>query len=279
MKYWKIDVKVNSPFRPTVSLISSTIRGTFGYFLKNQTCIEPSYDCNTCSHTDTCLYYMFYNKNGNVPPPFRVESKLFSDTFDFTMFIFEYHKIHIRPILTALKSMLLTKTISDRKVSFPKADIYLNDKKLFFNKHGHLEKFIEIPHSLSLEKYTTDIIIELKTPLYIKGDGSFKKNITLDEILLSIHRRKRTLEKFSQDISHLDYTLEYKFISEESELKIFKEKTHSNDQNRDIPLLGIIGKLTYHNVDAKTFELLKYGELLGLGNKVAKGQGVIHLIY
>ena len=76
MRYHHIEVRVNSKAVPSVALISSTIRGTYGYFLKSQVCVESSYDCKECAFAQTCLYYRFYNKDGNAPPPFRIDVAL-----------------------------------------------------------------------------------------------------------------------------------------------------------------------------------------------------------
>lgn len=276
MKYHHIEVKVNSNIRPKASLISSTIRGAYGHFLKNQTCIEPSRECTMCIHASTCIYEKLYNKEGNVPPPFRVDAVVNSKTYNFGILIFD-DTIPLNPILAALKSMLHSKTITDDKLSFPKTDIYLNGTLLAFDERDHLKKFHVVPCNLAMDKYTKDIAIKIVTPLYIKDKGNFKRSITLKDILLSIHRRKSTFEKGKQDTSSLDYEPSYTLIS--SELKIFHEKTHSDDQNVDIPLLGVVGKMIFMHIDEKSFELLKYGEILALGNKVAKGQGVIRLDY
>ncbi|MBA1420597.1 MAG: hypothetical protein FAF03_11710 [Epsilonproteobacteria bacterium] len=222
------------------------------------------------------MYEKLYNKEGNVPPPFRIDAKLYSKTYDFGIFIFDV-TIPLRPLLSALKYMLQAKTTTDDNLSFPRSEIYLNGNRLVYDERNHLKVFKVLPRKITIDKHIKDIAIEIVTPLYIKDKGNFKRSIKLDDILLSIHRRKRTFEIGKQDTSSLKYTPSYTLIS--SELKIFHEKTHSNDQNTDVPLLGVTGQLVIMNLDEKSFELLKYGEILALGNKVAKGQGIIRLVY
>jgi len=277
MHYFHITVKANSTHKPKISLIASTMRGAFGYFLKAHVCIEPSYRCRDCAHAEQCPYTILYNKEGNAPPPFRFDAKLKSNTYDFGIYLFFEQTSYLRPILSALRRMLLSQTVTDKRLSFPQSDIYLNGEKLAFDSKNMLMAF-DAKHLISTQiKYPKEIEIRILTPLYIKDKNTFKESIEPKDILLSIHRRKRSIERGRQDTSDLAYAPSYTVIA--SELKRFHEKTHSNDQDRDIPLMGMTGRIVLMGLDPESFALLRLGEVLALGNKVSKGQGVIKLIY
>lgn len=273
MKYQHIRVEVNSTIRPIDSLITSKMRGAFGHFLKNITCILPSYNCKNCPYIKECTYYKFYETDD--APPFRFDAKLYADSYDFGIYIFDENPQYLRPIIAALRSMLQAKTISDKKLSFPHSAIFLNDIKLNFDERDILLPFSVAAKELHIARHYKDIEIQFTTPLYLKSSKSkFKESLSLEDILLSIYKRKYYFEQHKK-VFALDYTPTYTLIS--SEYKIFKEKTRSDRQKKYLDLLGIIGRMILVDVDEKSFELLKWGEVLALGNKVAKGQGAIHL--
>lgn len=275
MKYHHIKVETNSNVKPSLSLISSSLRGTFGHFLKNQTCISASYDCDHCSYAKACIYYAFYETDD--APPFRFDAELYADRYDFGIYIYGDAAIVLRPILSALNSMLHTKTITDRKLSFPHSTIFLNKVALTFDDKSILQPFSDTPQTLKIAEYHREVEIQLVTPLYLKSPKSrFKNTIEVEDILLSIFKRKHYFEH-GEKVFELDYTPDYRLIT--SELKVFREKTRSDRQQKYLALLGLVGRVVLADLDEKSFELLKWGEILALGNKVTKGQGVIALIY
>ncbi len=275
MNYHHIRVETNSSDRPYLSLISSSLRGTFGHFFKNQTCISSSYACNHCLYSKECLYYIFYETD--EVPPFRFDARLYADRYDFGIYIYGDAVTALRPILSALSSMLHTKTITDRKLSFPRSTIFLNTVALTFDDKNILQPFDDTPQTLKITEYHREVKVQLVTPLYLKSPKSrFKNTIEIEDILLSIFKRKYYFEH-SEKVFELDYAPSYKLIS--SEFRVFREKTRSDRQQKYLALLGLVGRVVLSDLDEKSFELLKWGEILALGNKVTKGQGVIALRY
>ena len=273
MKFHHIKVEVNSDNKPS-SFIGSTLRGTFGYVLKNNVCIEPSYDCQRCIHKKSCLYYNYYESSSGFKK-FRFDVRLKATNYDFRFYIYEDGTNIIRTILKTLYDVLHLNKITDKNLSFPKSTIFLNNNKILFDQRGTLLPFQLNTQTIFIEKYYKDIEIELLTPILLKeANSKFKRKILLDDMLTSIYKRKYFFEN-GKEVHKLDYTPEYKLIADD--LEEIKTRRRSDRQNKVIELEGMVGRFVIMDLDAKSYELLKWGEIIAVGNKTVFGYGIIKI--
>ncbi|SFZ98428.1 hypothetical protein MNB_SV-5-1116 [hydrothermal vent metagenome] len=275
MNYYNINVKVNSSKKPNF-FIGSTLRGTFGHFLKDSVCVSSAFDCQNCLYKEECIYYDYYESSVGYRS-FRFDTKMKAESYDFSLYLFSNNVKEIRMILSSLHRMLNTSTITDQKLSFSKHEISLNGRKLLFDDKDVLQPFLDTPLTLTLEKCYKDISINIFTPLLIKDpESKFKKEIVLEDVLTSIYKRKCYFEK-QETVHKLDYIPNYTLIT--SELKIVKSQRRSDRQGKYIPIEGVTGTLIVMGLDEKSFMLLKWGEILAVGNKTVQGQGIIKIKY
>ena len=273
MQYHQIDVKVYSTLKPNF-FMGSTLRGTFGHFLKDSVCVSSAYDCQNCLYKKECIYYDYYESSVGYRS-FRFDSRPEANTYDFSLYLFTDNIKELRMILSSLHRMLHTSTITDQKLSFPKHQISINGRKLLFDTKDVLEPFSDTPLTFTPEKCHKDISINILTPLLIKDpESKFKKEIVLEDILTSVYKRKCYFEK-EESVHKLDYIPSYTLIA--SELKVIKSQRRSDRQGKYIPIEGVTGTLIVMGLDEKSFMLLKWGEILAVGNKTVQGQGVIEI--
>ena len=275
MNFDYICVKVNSNVRPS-SFMGSTLRGTFGHLLKEDVCIEPSYECKGCKYCDACLYYDFYESN-SLYRSFRFDIRLDQKNYDFGLYLFGDHSKQLRTLIKVLKTMLASKKLTHEKISFPENTISLNNNTLTFDKNRRLDAFSSTTQTLNFKKYSKDISINILTPILIKDKNSkrpYKQVLTIEDILLSVYKRKTFFET-KEFIETLPYIPEYKLLS--SHFQDAQTKRRSDRQQQKIILKGVVGELIVTNLDTESYELLKWGEILAGGNKTAFGHGAIKL--
>ncbi len=275
MTYHHIQVKTNSILKPNF-LIGSALRGAFGYVLKDSVCTEPSLDCSLCKDKNNCIYYNFYE--GNVEyRPFRFETVYNAENYDFSLYLFGSYYKEIRVIVSAIYRMLTLNTITDKNLSFPKSEIWLNGKKLEYNKKRKtIMPFDATPLELDIKKNYKDAMLIFRTPLIIKKNNLNNSNI-LNEILLSVYKRKEFFET-GKIVHSFNHEPKYNFLSE-PKMELISTKKRSDRQNRYFSLSGLMGKMVITDLDEESFKLLMWSEILGVGAKTTISYGVTQLIY
>ena len=256
MDYYNIKVKINTEYKPSY-FTGSMLRGALGYALKKVTCINPSYKCDGCFAKSTCLYYDFYEKQ-NSYHNYRLDIELGSRKFDFGIYLFNDENANNLPYLLSAIDMMLTK-IGLTKDNYKFENIDINTTHNIFK----------------LDNYCPDIKIKLLTPIRIKKNNKFlRDDIKIEDILRSIYQRYQKLES-GEDIYRLDYKPTYK-----TSLKTisYKQLTrNSNRQKTQMKMDGIIGEMAIIGIDERSYELLKIGEIIGVGKQTVMGLGKIEV--
>ena len=273
MKYNYLSVRVNSQQKPSF-FTGPTLRGTLGHVLKEKVCISPAYDCSTCLYQKECLYYEYYESSAGYRA-LRLDVRLEAKNYDFGFYFFGDTQVILRTMIQSVRDMLQTGTISDKKLSFPQSEIFLNGEKLFFSEKGMLKPFKFSPQSLIISKYHRNVTIKFLTPCLIKEYGKLKKEISLEDVLLSIYKRKTYFES-KAIVRKLNYIPSYTLAS--SHLHKVTTNRKSDRQNKAITLEGVTGDMHIENLDPESYSLLRYGEILSVGNKTVFGYGIIKLI-
>ncbi len=244
MTYTKQTYNIKAP-KPYL-FIGSKVRGALGYALKEEVCINPSFECKDCFASKDCIFYSMYEQQ-NKTHDYRLDFKLFTDKYKFSMLLFGELQNH----KDTIKKAILISLDEYKKIDFKEK------QKDFKNK-----------------KHSSIIKLEFLTPLRIKKQNKFalhQEEIGLNDILFSIHRRELELQKkpfervqFNQDIKIVSKNLQYKELTR-----------RSNKQNTKMNMGGLMGDIVLSGVDKQTYDLLKLGELIGVGKSTVFGLGKI----
>ena len=269
MNYHHIQVKINTKHQPSY-FIGSMIRGAMGYALKKVTCINPSYKCEGCFAQSSCLYYNFYEQQDNFHN-YRFEIELGSGKFDFGLYLFNDACDGLPYILSALQIALSQNGLSKNNYQFHDLTISVNQKVVF---EGIEFKSLDIsPKSFKLDNFCPNIKIKLLTPLRIKKHNKFlQEDVEIEDILRSIYQKEQEF-KTGQKAFKLDYTPSY-----QSTVKALQYKTllrRSNRQKKQMNMDGVLGEIAIVDIDKQSYELLKLGEIIGVGKQTVMGLGRI----
>ena len=262
MQYHQIKIKTNSRAKPSF-FIGSTLRGAFGHALKETTCINPSYKCKGCFAKDNCLYYEFYEESQGYRP-FRFEVGLGSLTYDFSLFLFfnEGREEDISDVVSALKLMLSKYGLGKELLKFPNAQLSIETLS-----------FLSQTNALNS---SSSVTIKFITPSLIKDANSkFKTDLDLEDVLASIYKRKSFFEEGNAYVK-MPFVPKYKLLSKKYNSSV-KTSRQSSRQNKKMVLTGVTGELTVSNLDIESYKLLKYAEVVAIGNKTALGYGRVSI--
>ena len=271
MRYHHIQITIHTDHKPSY-FTGSMLRGALGYALKKVTCINLSYQCDGCFAKDTCLYYDFYERQ-NSYHSYRFDIELGSYKFDFGLYLFNNSCDKLPYILSAIDNMLTKVGLTKDNYKFKDIEILLNSQKIYQN--GEFNSINISPNIFKLDDYYPDIKIKLLTPIRIKKNNKFlRDDIELEDILRSIYQRYQKLES-GEDVYRLDYTPTYKTSLKALNYKALLRK--SNRQKSQMNMDGIIGEIAITGIDKRSYELLKLGEIIGVGKQTVMGLGRIEV--
>ena len=236
------NIKAKKPYL----FIGSKIRGAFGYALKEEVCINPSFECKGCFAAKECLFYRLFELQ-NTTHPYRLDFKLESKKYKFSLLLFGELQKHKE---TMHKAMM---------------DALKNYKEV---------RFKEKRKKLKIKSTPLVVKIVFLTPLRIKKNNRYAvDDIDLLDILLSIHRRSAALQGKKLEKLHIDKN--YKTVLKHL---YFQDLTRrSNKQNTKMNLGGLMGEMVISDIDKKIYELLKAGEIIGAGKSTVFGLGKIKI--
>ena len=152
--------------------IGSKVRGALGYALKEEVCINPSFTCKDCFSAKECIFYRMYEEQ-NIIHNYRLDFKLESDKYKFSLLLFEDAQNHKDSIKKAmLKSLEHYKEIT----------------------------FKEKSKKLKTKEFSSIIKLSFETPLRIKKRNRFATDdIDLLDILVSIKKRYQGLKNLPDE--------------------------------------------------------------------------------
>ena len=271
MNYHYIQVKINTDQQPSY-FTGSMIRGAMGYALKKVTCINPSYKCEGCFAQTSCLYYSFYEQQHNFHN-YRFEIELGSGKFDFGLYLFNEACNGLPYVLSALQIALSQNGLTKNNYRFNDLTIKLNGESIYEGKE--FKSLDILPKSFELDNYCPNIKIKLFTPLRIKKNNKFlKEDVEIEDILRSIYQKKQEFET-GEKAFKLDYTPSYMTTVKALSYKSLLRK--SNRQKKQMKMDGIVGEIAVLDIDERSYELLKLGEIIGVGKQTVMGLGRIEI--
>ena len=271
MNYYYIQVQIHTKHKASY-FTGSMLRGAMGYALKKVTCINPSYRCDGCFAQNSCLYYDFYEQTNNFHK-YRFEIELGGYSFDFGLYLFEEACNNLPYILSALHKMLTENGLTKNKYHFQNFTINVNNQEVF---DGDEFKSLNIPQKkFQIDSFCPNIKIKLLTPLRIKKNNKFlRDDIELEDILRSIYQKEQEF-KTGQKAFKLDYTPIYQTSLKALTYKPLLRK--SNRQGKQMNMDGIIGEIVILGIDRRSYELLKLGEIIGVGKQTVMGLGRVEI--
>ncbi|NPA27932.1 MAG: CRISPR system precrRNA processing endoribonuclease RAMP protein Cas6 [Epsilonproteobacteria bacterium] len=268
MQYLKFYIESNIKALP---FIGSMIRGALGSSLKSVVCINPSYECQTCFASNNCLYYEFYEEKNRFLN-YRLDFRLNQKNIEFKYILFNEAISKYPYIISAIEKMFTQKGVGKDRVTTDNFKIFYEDKIIYENgKFNNIKitpkEFVETKKAPSIVK------LNLVTPLRLKRDGRFLKPDTLDikDILLSIIGKKAFFEKASKE--HIE---QFPTVAMKN-LNFIDFSRYSNRQKKKLKIGGIIGEMVINNLTPQTYNLLRYGEISGVGKLNSFGLGKIEL--
>ncbi len=274
MYYTKITLRFTAPFDPPY-FIGSQIRGALGYALKRTVCINPAYQCEGCFATDNCLYYDFYEaKNGYHP--YRLDFELSKSYYDFSLYLFEKATERLPFIISALHTMLTKNGLGKEQIRIGEYRLSVNGVPVVKEERILLP---ETPVAVYQppEKSASDITLKFLTPLRIKHHNRFVRNaahLSLQSLVNSIYQRRQMLEGKAR--TRLPFEVQGKVVDRFAH---FKDLTrYSGRQQGRLKIGGMLGEMTFTEVDAESYKLLKLGELIGVGKQTVFGLGKIAVV-
>ena len=273
MNYHHIEVKVNTTHKPSY-FTGSMIRGAMGYALKKVTCINPSYNCEGCFAQSSCLYYKFYEQKNSFHK-YRFDIVLGSGRFDFGLYLFDDACEGLPYVLSALEMVLTQNGLTKNNYTFNDIEFFLNGHAIYDGTTFRRFDFIE-QKTFKLDSFCPNIKIKLLTPLRIKKNNRFlRDDIDLEDILRSIYQKAQEFNS-GEKAFKLDYTPSYATVVKALSYKSLIR--NSNRQKQRMKMDGIVGELAFMGLDERSYELLKLGEIIGVGKQTVMGLGRIEVI-
>jgi len=271
MRYHHIEVKINTKHTPSY-FTGSMLRGAMGYALKKVTCINPSYNCQGCFGAKECLYYSFYEQTNNFHK-YRFEIELGSGKFDFGLYLFDEVCESLPYVLSALEATLSENGLTKENYRFWDMQMWLNGE-LIFDDSSFLSLDIP-PKTFEVDEFYSNIKIKLLTPLRIKKNNRFlRDNIEVEDILRSIYQKEQEFIT-GKKAFRLDYEPRYTTTLKALTYKPLLRK--SNRQKKQMNMDGIVGEIAVLDIDKRSYELLKLGEIIGVGKQTVMGLGRIKI--
>lgn len=271
MNYIKITLLVKPKQKPPY-FIGSQLRGAFGYALKKVTCINPSYVCEGCFATANCLYHEFYEEKNSFHK-YRFDFELGREFYDFNLYLFDSACSKLPYVVSALHMTLTQIGLGKEKQTYEEFAMFINDIECFADGKLSLPKdFIK---KLQIDSFCPDITLQFATPLRIKKENRFVRGdeLELSDIVNSIYQRQMKL--LGREHKRFPYSIEGEIV--EKELKFVELTRQSNRQKTTMNMGGVMGEMKIKNLNKECYEVLKIGELIGVGKQSVFGLGKIKL--
>lgn len=269
MIYTKLTLKIKS--KPPY-FIGSQIRGALGVSLKKVVCINPSFRCEGCFSTQSCLYFELYEKQNSFHK-YRLDFELGKELYDVNIYLFEEVAHKFIYVVSALEKMVTKTGLGEARATFKNFELYLNDQAIFKNGEIMIDNIETIRHFKKDDKWYKNVTIEFITPLRIKKRNRFVRDtdFELEDILRSIQKRLEYLQNKNLPTKPFQGTITKKHIK-------YKELTRkSNRQKTVMSFGGIVGKVDINGLNEHSYRLLEIAELIGVGKQTVFGLGKIKM--
>jgi len=269
MKFTQISILIKPNNHPPY-FIGSQLRGALGYALKKVSCINPSFRCEGCFSASSCTYYQFYEQKNSFHK-YRFDFELGLAYYDFNLYLYDTATKQLPYIVSALYMMLTKNGLGKERTIYPEFELFINDKQSL--KNGELNLPNKYVQELQIDDMHVNVILYLKTPLRIKKGNNFIRDdrLELKDIINSIYQRQMQL--LDKGYKKFPYSIQGEIIKKDL---YYRELTRmSNRQKTTMNLGGIMGEIEIIGLNKECYEVLKVGELIGVGKQTVFGLGKI----
>lgn len=271
MRYHKIEIRFFYKKQP-LYFLGSQLRGAFGYALKRTVCINPSLECSGCFAAENCLYYDFFESKSGYHS-YRFDINLAMSYYNFSLYLFGKATQKLPYIIAALHKMLTDIGISKERFKVKEYELFVDTLPAI--QEGKIVLPQKDACKFEPPKQTcSDVKLRLLTPLRIKSNNRFVRDasqLTLYGILNSIYQRSLMLEQ--KEHSKMPFVPQGEIVDIFAH---FKDLTrYSGRQRGKLKIGGMLGEISIRGVDKHSYNLLKLGELIGVGKQTVFGLGKI----
>ncbi|NWF67227.1 MAG: CRISPR system precrRNA processing endoribonuclease RAMP protein Cas6 [Campylobacterales bacterium] len=274
LKYIKIDIKITNNSLNLPKFIGSMIRGGFGVALKDTVCIYHKRKCDECFATSSCLYFDFYEKVNSFHE-YRFEFEIEPKEFDFSIYLYGDSTKHTPYVLASLLKLCSDVGFGVNRIKEDIKQIFVNGNLVYENgKFGEMNYHILETEFNNYEENIKNVKIKLNSPIRIKQNNYLqKKDLDFLSVLTSIYHRY--LELLKKPKERLNYEPKFEIIDKKLEFVDFQR--YSNRKKTKMTLGGFMGEIILSEIDKTSYELLKIGEILGVGKSSVFGLGSIKI--
>jgi CRISPR-associated endoribonuclease Cas6 len=269
MTYTKLSIIIKD--KPPY-FIGSQLRGALGYALKKVTCINPSYTCEGCFGTANCLFYEFYEEK-NTFHKYRFDYELGIPYYNFDFYLYDTATTKLPYVVSAFHMLFTQIGLGSEYKTFKNFDMFINDENCF--KDGKLTLPKDFIKKLFIDNICPNISLRFATPLRIKKENRFLRSdeVELEGIINSIYQRQMKL--MGREYKKFPYPIIGEIVKKDLQ---YKELTRqSNRQKTTMNMGGLMGEIEIQGLSKECYEVLKVGELIGVGKQTVFGLGKIEV--
>ena len=286
----------------------STIRGAFGYVLKDTVCIHTNpgmRKCDTCIINQSCYYTNIFETqhqhvaenpqmiSNHVPHPFVLEPPLSlnppvykpGDYLPLNLIILGNPKQLLPYFVHTFERMGKT-GLGRKRAKFVLHSVSINmdhqNGVIYQQPEKHLRSNYTVYNTrdeMQSNRRVSKMGIKLQTPLRIKYGGRFVRELTFQLLVKNILRRLTTLAQAygksainKADVQQL-LNKTGKIVSEEQNTKCFDYQRCSTRQKQTMLLGGLIGNIGFSGHLTPFYPFLKTAEILHVGKNTSFGLG------
>ena len=255
---------VKANFSPP-PFIGSMVRGALGQSLKEVVCVNPSFECEGCFAQESCLYYDMYEAKKRFHD-FRLDFELWPKSLEFGIRLWGEAKEKYPYILSALHRVLSVKGLGTKRERVKNFKIWSDGEPVYDGK-SFIQRRLE-PKSFQIDTFCPEVTLRLRTPVRLKKDGRFLRsnNLGIEDLLISIARKRGFYEGKQIHIETFPKV-------EAKELKMIDFTRYSSRQKSKMRIGGVIGWMRLRDLTPQTYELLRFGEIVGVGKLGTFGLG------
>lgn len=289
---WTVQHKWQSPF-----FMGSAIRGMFGRKLRQSVCSKkPNTACNNCALQNSCAYGSVFEglnkRTFKTPPQFvlqppapAIRTYEKNETLSCTQLLFSSSHQFLPDIFNAWQQS----SLESAPYALKFASIDFLDSQSETIQKWQPEQSVPIPVLQPLPAISSTpkaIQLNLITPLYMREKG---KDITPDSlrpehlVMGAIRRSKLLLPQWYANVcsNTLPPQITHAWAQSlkiEHNLKWHQQKRWSHRQRKEIPVKGLLGKITLSGNLEPFWPALTITPIIGLGKSCNFGLGHLKLI-